>query len=117
LSLDRTIGPFIGFLRVLTGFQPVAGAKCSELQSARKIATCGVWREPRRKSLAEICQIAGLDESIGGQNLCNPAQLFMADRLGRPGLVDDASAVDLCHLSLAAARGFQPVLRHRQLTL
>jgi hypothetical protein len=68
-----------------------------------------------------------------------PHKLFMADRLGglggdgplnvdcrrgRPWIVgvvrvsvDDASAVDLCHLSLAAARGFQPVLRHRQLTL
>jgi hypothetical protein len=68
---------------VLTGFQPVAGAKCSELQSARKIATCGVWREPRRKSPAEICQIAGLDESIGGQNLCNPAQVVHGGPPGR----------------------------------
>jgi hypothetical protein len=46
LSLDRTIGLFIGFLRRSDGLSAVAGAKCPVLPSARKIGTCGVWREP-----------------------------------------------------------------------
>jgi hypothetical protein len=44
LSLDRTIALFNGFLRRSDGLSAVAGPKCPVLPSARKIATCGVWR-------------------------------------------------------------------------